>query len=152
MNQKKLWIYIAVKEGLTLDSTFTNGNDNSILSNFGQGITDYKKNWIDEASGEFVIYKVKKKKGDDDFEYLDGVVKYNGKEYDTHHHTFIDAIKFDDDYIVELNPEIDKFFEVNGLITNHYTAATVGLPYIHPVKTTFEKAKSVLEKEGIPKD
>jgi hypothetical protein len=95
--QKKLWTYIAVKEGLSLDSTFINGTDNSILQNFGKGIPEYKKNWVDEASGEFIIYKVKKKKGDD-FEYIEGNVKYGDKEYDTTHHSFIDAIKFDEDY------------------------------------------------------
>jgi hypothetical protein len=106
-----------------------------------KGIPDYNKDWIDSASGEYVLYKVKRKK-DDSYEYIDGIVKYEGKNYDTKHHSFIDAIKFNENFVIELNPEIDKFFEINGLITNHYTAATVGLPYIHPVKATFEKAKS----------
>jgi hypothetical protein len=125
-----------------------NGVDNNILQTFGNGIPDYNKNWIDEASGEYIIYKVKKKKGKG-FEYLDGTVKYNGEKYDTHHHSFIDAIKFDESYIIELNPEIDKFFEINGLVTNHYTAATVGLPYIHPVKSTFKKAEDYFTDQGM---
>jgi hypothetical protein len=35
------------------------------------------------------------------------------------------------------------------LITNHYTAATVGLPYIHPVKTTLQKAEEYFTKQGM---
>ncbi|GMO69167.1 MAG: hypothetical protein Nk1A_8050 [Endomicrobiia bacterium] len=61
----------------------------------------------------------------------------------------MDAIKYDKNYTVELNPEIDKFIEIHNLVTNHYLAATVGLPFIHPVKTIFDKEYKAFEKSGL---
>lgn len=136
--QKKLWAYIAAKEGLNLEQIFQNGRSNNILSNFGFG-ENYNDNWIDKHTGQFILYKVKTLDG----KYKDEI-KINGITYDTNHYATLDAIKFNNNYIVELNPEIDRFIEIHSLVTNHYLAATVGMPYIHPAKTTFEEERSKL--------
>lgn len=148
LDQKKLWAYIASKEGFSLEHTFANGQRNSVLGQFGENIPDYANNWIDDNTGEFIIFKIKNKKGN----YVEGEVKIKGETYDSTHYSFLDAVKFDDNYIVELNPEIDKFFEINGLVTNHYMAATVGLPYIHPAKTTFKTEYEKLKDNDVFSD
>ncbi|GMO69162.1 MAG: hypothetical protein Nk1A_8040 [Endomicrobiia bacterium] len=48
---KKIWAYLAAKEGVTLEKTAPNGTSNKVLMNFGKGTPKYEENWVDSNTG-----------------------------------------------------------------------------------------------------
>ena len=62
----------------------------------------------------------------------------------------LDKIKYNDDYKIILNPELDKFFSMDNLVTDNYNAVTVGLPFIHKTKTTAQEYYNKAQKAEKP--
>lgn len=108
--QKKLYAYTLQANEVKFQTIDSDGVQNQLLV---RTRTSFNENWMNNRLGEWINFKATNKKG----EPVEVLTLENLEDVD-----------------VVLNPELDKFFEIDNLVTNHYVASTFGFPFIHPSK------------------
>ena len=163
-SEKKLYGYLLQKNSVKFNTMFSNGIKNTyLLDKLNKSVgTDFTKELTSDSLNK--LKRLTKSQTNNKLNYDSIWINNNTKElvnfyvlkkstknlwtletdYD------LDKIKYDEDYRIVLNPELDKFFSMDNLVTDNYNAVTVGLPFIHKTKTTAQGYYDKAKKDGKP--
>ena len=141
--EKKLYGGLLSNNGVFFSLILPNGDSNEILlesikkSFLIPGSTsqinndnykNYLKEWTNQQSQKLINYKLYKKENNTIIEIE--------PSSDIYKDLYNSEISNDPDYIIVLNPELDRFFALDNFISGQYAMATVGLSYNKPFKVS----------------
>lgn len=140
--EQKLYAGLLADNNVYFSTVYNDGKSNNSLINsikesfkFGKGVNDinmnafeeYSTKWINPLTKKLINYKLYKKN-------LSGIseeIEIGSAEY---RNLYNNTTAFNTDYVIELNPELDRFFALDNFISSQYNSATVGLSYNKPFK------------------